>query len=290
MRSKIWSTVHRAGGGTVASVVGGLALALAALVILGLAIGGGTTSATDVTPKSISGNPDCEDLGHTNEKKVEPVVDGTFSLGFDGGTVTLVVDEGAKTFDWTSTLPINTVIVKGGPSALAYNYSPSSFGDDALHAPERRAGRFAGLSHVSFCFKKAVVNPTPTPKLITGNIAFEVNLNDGTVIPCTGTGEITVQTTKVVENEGSSSYTYDVSGLIDGTCTGLGAFSLSFEEGSQGACKGTEGAAGSFQCVGKNIVKSSATRWAKLLSQVPTSAPTSCGTGTTSCSARGPGI
>ena len=169
MKSKFWSVVHGDSGVTVASIAGGLALALAAVVILGLTLAGGT-SATHVDPKFIDGNPDCADLGQPDERKVEPVADGTYSL--DGGTVTLVVHESSKTVDWTSTLPVNIVLVKGGPNANAYNYAPPSMGDTGLHAPERRNGRFYGLSHITFCFKPGEIvtdtpaipeTPTPTP-------------------------------------------------------------------------------------------------------------------------------
>ena len=256
MIARIRSLVQGHSGRVTVGVAAGLALAVVAVVVALLAVvagPSGTTSATDVTPTLISGNPDCDDSGVGELVKVEPVADGTFSVA--GGSITIVVDNGAKTFDWTSTVSIGLIIVKGGPNANEYVYVPASFGDTGLHAPTNpKNGRFYGLSHISFC-DPGEANPTPTPKLITGNLAFSVNLETGVVIPCIGNGDITVQTTKVVENEGSSSYTYEVAGEIVGSCTGAGAFSLSFEQGSEGACKGTEGADGPFQCLGENIVK-----------------------------------
>ena len=202
MKSRIWSVVRGDGGVSVASIAGGLALALAAVVILGLALAGGT-SATDVTPKFISGNPDCEDLSQANEVRLDPPSDGTFQLG--NGTVTIVIDTDAKTFDWTSTLPVNIVIVKGGPNANAYNYSPPSTGDTGLHSPELRSGRFAGLSHISFCFKPGEVrtatavaetptptatpeDPTETPEKCTDRKGCPTPTPKATATPCAPEG------------------------------------------------------------------------------------------------------
>lgn len=52
------------------------------------------------------------------------------------------------TFDWSSTYPIDAVIVKAGNAANVYQYDPSINSDTALLAPESK-----GISHVTFCWK-----------------------------------------------------------------------------------------------------------------------------------------
>lgn len=115
-----------------------------------------------VIPSLVEGNPACMDivgLEFDHDEKIEPVEDGTFGFSFNGvtGTITLEVNEGAKTFDFTiSGALANAVIVKGGPNANLYDYSPLGgvSSDTDLHAPNRGGG-FFGLSHISFCLIEA---------------------------------------------------------------------------------------------------------------------------------------
>jgi hypothetical protein len=53
---------------------------------------------------------------------------------------------------WTSSKPIDAVIVKGGPNANAYVYVGESSGDTGLHAPFNGPDKYYGLSHVNFCW------------------------------------------------------------------------------------------------------------------------------------------
>jgi len=56
-------------------------------------------------------------------------------------------------FDWSSTLGMDAVIVKGGPNADAYVYSPEAFEDWDLHAPINPSnGQPYGISHIEFCY------------------------------------------------------------------------------------------------------------------------------------------
>ena len=164
MITRIRSLVQGHSGRVTVGVAGGLALAVvAAVVALLVVVAGpsGTTSATDVVPTLIAGNPDCDDSGVGELIKIEPVADGTFPV--PGGSITIVVNSAAKTFDWTSTIGIGLIIVKGGPNANEYVYVPASFGDTGLHAPTNpKNGRFFGLSHISFCDPGESVTPTPT--------------------------------------------------------------------------------------------------------------------------------
>jgi hypothetical protein len=60
----------------------------------------------------------------------------------------VVVDGGeGKQFDWSSTLGLDAVIVKGGPDANAYVYTPEAFAGSGLVAPGG-----AAVSHIEFCY------------------------------------------------------------------------------------------------------------------------------------------
>src|SRR5919198_252752 len=120
--------------------------------------------AASVAPVLVLDNPSCADLGLvTLGSKFEPVVDKT------QGPIT--IDVHGDTFDFTSTVPVGTVIVKGGPNANVYTYTTVTFSDTGLHAPNNGPDMFYGLSHVEFCappphpaidvVKVAVASPIP---------------------------------------------------------------------------------------------------------------------------------
>ena len=66
--------------------------------------------------------------------------------------MTLGSDQYGTLVDWTSSAPIDAVIVKGGPNANAYVYAGESSGDTGLHAPFNGPDKYYGLSHVDFCW------------------------------------------------------------------------------------------------------------------------------------------
>ena len=120
-------------------------------------------SATHVNPTTVSGNASCP--AGTTTLKVEPVADGTFS----DGTLTVTIDvrdtAAGQVFDWTSNIGVDQVIAKGGNASNLYTYDPESVGDTGLHAPANASGKFAGLSHISFCYDAD--QPTTTPPTTT---------------------------------------------------------------------------------------------------------------------------
>lgn len=119
----------------------------------------GDASGQGVQPMEVDGNPTCSDLlgiPDLQELKVEPVADGTYS---DGDlTVMIEVQEGAKTFSWDqgdSSIIMQGVFVKGGPGGNLYEYYADGLlvsSDTGLHSPVGKNGRYAGLSHISFCY------------------------------------------------------------------------------------------------------------------------------------------
>jgi hypothetical protein len=109
--------------------------------------GPGTPISTNlVTPDAWNGNPTCQDLGFDNGTKFDPnpVSSGDILWNFDPADPFVT---------WSSSFPIDAVIMKGGDiGANVYYYSPASTGDSGLATPDNPSGYPAGLSHIDFCF------------------------------------------------------------------------------------------------------------------------------------------
>ena len=126
-----------------------------AVALLLAAAGVSATRASLVTPVLLPDNPNCTGLGYANGFKIEPVESGTFP--FPDGTHSVQIVSNGTYFDWTATLGIDAVLVKGGPDANGYlyeavlGYEPTA--DTGLHAPDHLgAVRCPALSHVEFCY------------------------------------------------------------------------------------------------------------------------------------------
>lgn len=105
-------------------------------------------------PEEHSGNPTCGDLapeGATwDEVKIEPVASGVYAEGTL--EITVVDTPDGPTFDWTSTIGVDGVFVKGGNGGNLYSYDEAE-GDTGLHAPVNpNNDKYYGLSHISFCY------------------------------------------------------------------------------------------------------------------------------------------
>jgi hypothetical protein len=140
-------------------------LAAGALLIVPAA-----ASAASVVPSLHEANPSCMELGYNHELKFDPPSAG--SKSGDGVTVDMSVgaDASGSLVDWTSSAPIDAVIVKGGPNANVYAYPGESSGDTGLHSPFNGPDHYYGLSHVSFCWDDQTPPPddkTPPPVVVT---------------------------------------------------------------------------------------------------------------------------
>jgi hypothetical protein len=141
--------------------------AVTTALAVGLAISALPAVATHVEPETVGGNPTCSELvdGGVTEFKVEPVADGTYT----DGTLTVTIDvrdtADGPVFDWTSNIGVDAVFAKGGPQGNLYVYDPEATGDTGLHAPVNPKGndpdKWAGLSHISFCYDKDETTTTP---------------------------------------------------------------------------------------------------------------------------------
>jgi hypothetical protein len=130
-------------------------------------------SASTATPTLVEGNPTCAVLGYAHGFKPfegdvggkEEDPSGTFLLP-DGTNSITVTENSAQNglSSWSSTLPIDAVIVKGSNAANVYEYNPESIGDTNLVTPINPSGGYAGLSHVNFCYDYEVaVSKTAEP-------------------------------------------------------------------------------------------------------------------------------
>jgi hypothetical protein len=112
-----------------------------------------------IVPVYYEGNPTCEDLGFARGFK--PQDDGG---DYDGGSGTFTfpgdvlgnsvwIDSDGTYVDWSSTIGIDAVIVKGGPNANSYVYdlSGEAYEDQGLAPPVNKDMPY-GLSHVDFCY------------------------------------------------------------------------------------------------------------------------------------------
>jgi hypothetical protein len=118
----------------------------------------GTAKAASVTPTVVPGNPTCKDLLAPEpafEIKVDPPTSGTY------GPITVTFSPDGKLVDFTSTVPVLGVFVKGGTAGgNFYDYRPGgSPGDTGLEVPTQQE-----TSHVSFCWNE---EPTPPDEALT---------------------------------------------------------------------------------------------------------------------------
>jgi hypothetical protein len=137
---------------------------------------GSQSGTASVDPTYVDGNPTCADLGLGSVSyKVDPPNSGEYTIDDGVNKVTIATADGI-TFDWTSTLGIDAVIVKGGANANVYAYDAESFGDTILVSPvnERNGTPFA-LSHIDFCFDYEVTVTKTAQTSLTRTWAWQID-------------------------------------------------------------------------------------------------------------------
>jgi hypothetical protein len=105
---------------------------------------------SDGEPRFVEGNPSsCASVipgaADLLTFKVDPAKSGTYTSA--DGELTVSIDAAEKTFSFTSDVPLRWVVVKGGPGANVYEFSPPVNSADGLVAPNDK-----GLSHLDFCY------------------------------------------------------------------------------------------------------------------------------------------
>lgn len=151
------------------------AVLLGLIVVMALAVSqAGTLMALARPPVDVPGPPSGDG--------VQPVITDTKSssddcgfLGFTHGlsiagngqvsngelTVTVTGYNAPVGFaNWSATLPILAVYVKGGPSGGdLFNYPTGDTGDQDLHTPRKATGGFYSVSHLAFCWNDEPLEP-----------------------------------------------------------------------------------------------------------------------------------
>ena len=128
----------------------------------------GLPSGNGITPFVIEGNPSAVDLGYDFGFKPQPEPPPSGDYTFPDGINTVTISSDGVYFDWSSTLGIAAVIVKGGPNSNIFEYNPDSFADTLLHAPiNPNSGKLYDLSHIEFAYNTPV--PIPAPILLLGS-------------------------------------------------------------------------------------------------------------------------
>jgi hypothetical protein len=126
--------------------------------------------ASSITPVFVPDNPSATSLGYDFGFKIDPPNSGTYT--FPDGINLVTITLNGKCFDWTSTLGIDAVIVKGGPNANLYVYNPPalSYGDVGLSAPiNPNNGKPYGISHIEFAWNETTPVPEPATLLLLGS-------------------------------------------------------------------------------------------------------------------------
>jgi hypothetical protein len=132
-----------------------LTIAAVSAIALSMIWLAGPVLATHVTPTFVEGNHTCAELGDFgHEFKIEPVATGSYDDPNSDFSVDITVNDTAAgpTVDFESNIGVDAVFVKGASDGNLYSYSPPATADTGLHAPLNASGKWAGLSHLSFCF------------------------------------------------------------------------------------------------------------------------------------------
>ncbi|WP_408952748.1 hypothetical protein [Lysobacter sp. Hz 25] len=136
-------------------------LATALLLATAAALPTGAWAAS-VQPTTYSGNfTSCDDLpgvatwsGLGGSTGSAPVNGQSYNLGAPGQTITFnyTPADQSKYIGFTSTVPMDYIVVKGGNAYNVFQYDPAVLSDINLFAPLNSSGEPAGVSHVVYCF------------------------------------------------------------------------------------------------------------------------------------------
>jgi LPXTG-motif cell wall-anchored protein len=148
------------------------------------------------------------------------------------------------TFDFTSTIAVSVVYVKGGVDTNEYDYAPPATSGSGLHPPLNGGGEAPAISHVTFCVGGSGTTTTTVPETTTtvGDTTTTVGETTTTVGETTTTvpdettttvGETTTtvpdettttvgETTTTVPDETTTTVPDETTTTVDETTTTLG--------------------------------------------------------------------
>jgi hypothetical protein len=157
--------------------------------------------ASHIAPVEINSNASCQLTGLTQFHREENPDDGSALVVIGEVTYTVFWDVHAdNTVDWRTTngLVVLAVFVKGGSGGGGNLYDYRSIGgetaDSGLHALVNPSGKFAGLSHISFCGDFGM--PTTTDSSTSSSKATSTSLDaTSTMGPTTEAPSTTLETT-----------------------------------------------------------------------------------------------
>ncbi|MDP3985050.1 MAG: hypothetical protein Q8Q52_08630 [Acidimicrobiia bacterium] len=155
--------------------------------------------ASHVDPVFIVGNQNCQ--ASTGLTEVARFEGNEIADGSSEGGVTIQVNGAAQTIDWTSSVLIGAVFVKGGHDGNLYDYRPAgATSDTGLHAPNNpKNNGFFGLSHITFCVTTAEETTTTAEETTT---------------TAAGTTTTTAAGTTTTTAAGTTTTTAEVGGIV----------------------------------------------------------------------------
>jgi hypothetical protein len=162
--------------------------------------------ANHVDPVFTQGNPTCPT--GTKEFKIDGADFGNGTKS--DGTLTVTIssfNSDQASFNWSSNIGVDQVIVKGGDNANVYTYNPESTGDTGLHTPfNSNSGKNYGLSHVSFCYDvEQTSSPSPSPSQTVSTSPTPTPTESETPSPTPSTSVLPTETVRPSSPSASTS-------------------------------------------------------------------------------------
>ena len=186
-----------------------------------LAVSAVPASASHVQPELLifNGNRTCSQLAGPGqtwiELKVDPNADGVYSDGVL--TVTISNTTNDKTFDWTSNIGLDAVLVKAGSTgSYLYRYDPPSEATSDTNLTSPGAANQNGISHISFCYDRDAATTTTTQGTTT-TTQGTTTTTQGTTTTTQGTTTTTQGTTTTTQ--GTTTTTQGTTTTTQGTTT-----------------------------------------------------------------------
>ena len=108
-----------------------------------------TTALWTGDPVFRSGNPTCTGLGYLGGYKVDsPAIGSPVTIG----PITFTFTDTKNLGSWSSTIPIDAIIMKAGNGALIFSYAGGASSGGGEYTPTNSGGVQAAISHIELCY------------------------------------------------------------------------------------------------------------------------------------------